>query len=192
MLVCMSDMTLCAIECQWQLSEAAFEVWLPKIERASRGKCPYCCSATFDLMIASSTDCVAPCESESAAGPRVARAGMTPVGLSDRQDASSLLVRYRLLAAGVRRLLELLAVAVEAGTLGRSSPLSSLLLSSSVRIGVCLDADAGDADDLAGDMDDVAGDADVLACGADVLAGDADADVLCLGVGVLLAGDVGW
>ena len=85
--------------------------------------------------------------------------------------------------------MELLAVAVEAGTLGRSSP---LLLSSSVRIGVCLDADAGDADDLAGDMDDVAGDADVLACGADVLAGDADADVLCLGVGVLLAGDVGW
>jgi len=117
---------------------------------------------------------------------------MTPVGLSDRQDGSSLLVRYRLLAAGVRRLLELLAVAVEAGTLGRSSPLSSLLLSSSVRIGVCLDADAGDADDLAGDMGDVAGDADVLACGADVLAGDADADVLCLGVGVLLAGDVGW
>ena len=90
--------------------------------------------------------------------------------------------------------MELLAVAVEAGTSGRSSPLSSLLLSSSVRIGVCLDADAGDADDLAGDMDDVAGDADVLACGADVLpvAGDADADVLCLGVGVLLAGDVGW
>ena len=61
-----------------------------------------------------------------------------------------------------------------------------------VRIGACLDADAGDADDLAGDMDDVAGDADVLACGAGVLAGDADADVLCLGVGVLLAGDVGW
>jgi len=102
------------------------------------------------------------------------------------------LVRYRLLAAGVRRLLELLAVAVEAGTLGRSSPLSSPLLSSSVRIGVCPDADAGDADDLAGDMDDVAGDADVLACGADVLAGDADADVLWLAVGVLLAGDVGW
>jgi hypothetical protein len=103
------------------------------------------------------------------------------------------LVRYRLLGAGVGRLLELLAVAVEAGTFGRSSPLSSLLLSSSVRIGVCLDADAGDADDLAGDMDDVAGDADVLACGADVLAGDADADVLCLGVGVLArAGDVGW
>ena len=141
-------------------------------------------------MISGPTDCVVSCE--SAAGPGVARAGMTPVGLSDRQDGSSLLVRYRLLAAGVRRLLELLAVAVEAGTLGRSSPLSSLLLSSSVRIGVCPDADAGDADDLAGDMDDVAGDADVLACGADVLAGDADADVLCLGVGVLLAGDVGW
>ena len=88
--------------------------------------------------------------------------------------------------------MELLAVAVEAGTSGRSSPLS-LLLSSDVRIGVCLDADAGDADDLAGDMDDVAGDADVLACGAGVLAGDADADVLCLGVGVLArAGDVGW
>ena len=149
-----------------------------------------CIHALSPCVISSSTDCVVPCE--SAAGPRVARAGMTPVGLSDRQDGSSLLVRYRLLAAGVRRLLELLAVAVEAGTLGRSSPLSSLLLSSSVRIGVCLDADAGDADDLAGDMDDVAGDADVLACGAGVLAGDADADVLCLGVGVLLAGDVGW
>ena len=104
-----------------------------------------------------------------------------------------MLVRYRVLATGARRLLELLAVAVEAGTSGRSSPLSSLLLSSGVRIGVCLDADAGDADDLAGDMDDVAGDADVLACGAGVLAGDADADVLCLGVGVLArAGDVGW
>ncbi len=60
MLVCtqagMSDMTLCAIE--WQLSEAAFEVWLPKIERASRGKCPYGFSATPDLMIASYTQAV--------------------------------------------------------------------------------------------------------------------------------------
>jgi hypothetical protein len=55
MLVCMSDMTFCAIE--WQLSEskAAFEVWLPKTERASRGKCPYSFSATPDLMIASYT-----------------------------------------------------------------------------------------------------------------------------------------
>ncbi len=155
-------------------------MWLPKIERASRGKCPYCFSATPDLMIASYTVI-----------GLIARSTPKSYWLGC-QDGSSLLVRYRLLAAGVRRLLELLAVAVEAGTLGRSSPLSSLLLSSSVRIGVCLDADAGDADDLAGDMDDVAGDADVLACGADVLAGDADADVLCLGVGVLLAGDVGW
>ena len=54
---------------------------------------------------------------------QLARAGMTPVGLSDRHAGRSLLVRYRVLAAGARRLLELLAVAVEAGTSGRSSPL---------------------------------------------------------------------
>ena len=94
-------MTFCAIE--WQLSENAFEVWLPKIERASRGKCPYCFSATPDSMIASYT---------VIGLPGVACALMTPVGLSDRQDGSSLLVRYRLLAAGVRRFLELLAVVV--------------------------------------------------------------------------------
>jgi hypothetical protein len=33
--VCKSDMMSCAIECQWQPSEAAFDVWPPKTERAS-------------------------------------------------------------------------------------------------------------------------------------------------------------
>ena len=37
--VCKSDMISCAIE--WQPSEAAFDVWPPKAERASQGKRPY-------------------------------------------------------------------------------------------------------------------------------------------------------
>ena len=34
--VCKSDMISCAIK--WQPSEAAFDVWPPKTERASQGK----------------------------------------------------------------------------------------------------------------------------------------------------------
>ncbi len=44
--VCKSDMISCAIECQ--PSEAAFDVWPPKTERASQGKRPFLESVFFD------------------------------------------------------------------------------------------------------------------------------------------------
>ena len=39
--VCKSDMIRCAIEWQPRASEAAFNVWPPKTERASQGKRPH-------------------------------------------------------------------------------------------------------------------------------------------------------